>query len=103
MCEQCRETMLPCGGESLWLDITSDDEIGRQLCLLIKARDDERDAKNADAFKKVESQIRAIGKYLGNNGGFQRMRTVATILLHLLEKSGGRLHGEWDGICGWLW
>ncbi len=79
-----------------------DEQIARKLLSLIRQADSEYDV-DQEAFKKTETEIKEIGKYLCSNGGSDRTLKIA-YRVQALGASVRDLERYWgeDYICGWM-
>ena len=75
------------------------EEIAQKLIQLIPKAHSEFNTKN-NTWGSTKEEIERIGNYLCDNGGSERMKTVA----HRVAALGGRIRDcelFWEGICGW--
>lgn len=78
----------------------NDEQLARQLVLLIKRGYEEYSAKQSDALERTDAEIKKIGEHLYANGGHEHMQAVY-YRVTALGGNGRLLDQYWDGIGQW--
>ena len=78
----------------------NDEQLARQLALLIKRGSEEYTARKTDALAKTSAEIKRIGEHLYSTGGHEHMQAV-WYRVKALGGNGRLLDQYWDGIGQW--
>jgi len=78
----------------------NDEQLARQLVLLIKEGSEQYRDQNTEALSRTSAEIKRVGKHLYTTGGHEHMQAV-WYRVRALGGNGRLLDQYWDGIGQW--